>query len=165
MQILWHEDAQGTSRLEQKGDSHSQHQQIQHDLHLGKINIPLSKLESRWGVLTQWEGHCYKPGTLNSSAVLLVTACTQMPSSRCVHGELSTCSSLNRGEKRGHIHPNKQIQFLYREICPGNSWGIRSILIPRDIKQQQRAWKCLPVSLLPCDARRASCYSVLPPNK
>lgn len=40
MQILWHEDAQGTSRLEQKGDSHSQHQQIQHDLRLGKISIP-----------------------------------------------------------------------------------------------------------------------------
>lgn len=48
MQILWHEDAQGTSRLEQKGDSQSQHQQIQHDLRLGKMNIPFSRVEPRW---------------------------------------------------------------------------------------------------------------------
>lgn len=74
MQILWHEDAQGTSRLEQKGDSQSQHQQIQHHLHLGKMNIPLSKLETRWGVLTKGEGT-----TKNHAHSTLLQSC--LPSS------------------------------------------------------------------------------------
>lgn len=75
------EDPQGTSRLwSRKVTARARTSKFNVIFVWGVINIPLPKPQPRWGVLTKGGQH-YKLGELSSSEVLLVTACTHVPSS------------------------------------------------------------------------------------